>query len=367
MRHRVRSRTRLERPGLYRRSEALSRGTAKAGSPRRDKWREDRDRILDTTDSCHSVLGPLSSCLGTITDMFRDRLPIHRRPSAAHAATRRVVAVCPGRPSLSLILAVLLYLIFRLYRHELRADPPTIRSHCYLLALAPGAIAAVHRHQHEAGPGSDDHRDGPVQGADRRRSIRQHERRRPAARPLRSGAGQRIETGRRPRERFDPRRLDQRSTNGPFSSDDPTQYGKVIERVDAVTRHQVAERVLSPDGAMSSRPSATSTCSTPFSSPSDRRPAAGVGQAQARPGRTEARPGGQRVYRLSSSRSSGPSRRGGIGRRKTARRRGPDRRAAQLGPVAVEQGPRAGQRGVPVYFVAIGAKDPPPDLADPVA
>ncbi len=170
-----------------------------------------------------------------------------------------------------------------------RADPEAVRPAPARSATGPGRVA-VPRRQHEAGPGPHGHRDGPVQGADRRRSLRQHGRPGPAAvagREARTGEG--LEARPRHRRRFDARWLDQGSPQRPVH---PGRQGPL--RPGSSRRWTASLATRSP-----------SACSTPDGAnvlkaigdkhlldvdpvhAGDRRPAARVGQAQARPRRVE--------------------------------------------------------------------------------
>ena len=81
---------------------------------------------------------------------------------------------------LVLILAVVLFLIFWLYRYELKVIPKrfAILLAALRLCLVTSLFVVTSM---KPRPGADDFGDGAVEGAHRRRSVGQPERRRPAA------------------------------------------------------------------------------------------------------------------------------------------------------------------------------------------
>lgn len=264
---------------------------------------------------------------------------------------------------LLLILAVLLYLIFRLYRHELRVVPTRFARVLLALRLALvttlflviGLKPAVAHTVTETVPSK------VLVALDRSDSMGVADPQRSQLEKLELARGLKLV-----------RDIESDSTleswirearNGPFTPADKEKYDRVAERVDALTRHQLAERVLSPDGA------------NLFKSIGDKHLLDAIQFTQQtgdlpkeweklKPVLDElnAKPGGNAFTDLKQPLVRAIER-GGAGEGKL------------LGVVVLTDGQHnwgqsplnkareLGQRGVPVYFVATGAKDPPPDVA----
>jgi hypothetical protein len=264
---------------------------------------------------------------------------------------------------LLVVLAVLLYLVFRLYRHELRVVPKRFARVLLGLRLAMVALLflvvslkpAVARTITETVPSK------VLIAVDRSDSMGVPDPQRSQVEKLELAKGLKLV-----RDVVDDSTLDgwlREARNGPFTPADKERYDQVAQRLDALTRHQLAGRVLSPDGA------------NVFKAIGDKHLVDAVQFTQQtgdlpkewdklKPALDElnAKPGGNAFTDLKQPLVRAIER-GGAGEGKL------------LGVVVLTDGQHnwglspsnkareLGQRGVPVYFVATGAKDPPPDLA----
>jgi hypothetical protein len=151
--------------------------------------------------------------------------------------------------------------------------------------------------------------------------------------------------------------------NGPYTPSDKAKYDQVVARVDAVTRHQIAERVLDPEGAnvlkaISDKHLIDVVQFTQQTGDFPRE------WAKLKPVVDElnTKPAGNAFTDMKQPLIRAIER-GGSGEGKL------------LGIVVITDGQHnwglsplnkareLGQRGVPVYMIAVGAKDPPPDVA----
>ncbi|HJZ90877.1 MAG TPA: hypothetical protein VKE40_08390 [Gemmataceae bacterium] len=264
---------------------------------------------------------------------------------------------------LALILGVLLFLIFRLYRHELKLIPR--RFALLLLGLRLALIAclflvtsmkpALARTVTETVPSK------VLIAVDRSDSMGIADPQRSQVEKLELAKGLNLV-----REFATDSTLDgwlREARNGAFTPADKEAYDKVVARIDGLTRHQVAERVLSPDGANVLKAIGDKHLldAIQFTQQTGDLPKE---WDKLKPVLNELnlRPPGNAFTDLKQPFVRAIER-GGSGEGKL------------LGVVVLTDGQHnwglsplnkareLGQRGVPVYFVALGAKDPPPDLA----
>lgn len=264
---------------------------------------------------------------------------------------------------LSLILGVILFLIVRLYRHELKLIPRgyALLLLCLRLCLVVSLFfvitmkPAVGRTISETVPSK------LLVGIDRSDSMAITDPQRSQLEKLELAKGLKLV-----KDIADDSTLDawiKEARNGPFTPSDKAKYDKVIERVDGMTRHQMAERVLDPEGANALRASADNHLLdvVQFTQQTGDLPR---DWANLKPVLNElnAKPPGNAFTDLKQPLTRAIER-GGSGEGKL------------LGVVILTDGQHnwgqsplnkareLGQRGVPVYIIGTGAKDPPPDLA----
>ncbi len=264
---------------------------------------------------------------------------------------------------LVLILAILLFLVFRLYRHELKLIPR--RFALLLLGLRLALVTslfivtsmkpALARTITETVPSK------VLIAVDRSDSMAITDPQRSQLEKLELAKGLKLV-----RDLADDATLEgwlREANRGPFTSSDQAKYDKVIERVDSFTRHRIAERVLDPEGAnvlqaIGDKHLLDATFFTQQSSDLPRE------WSKLKPVLDElnSKPVGSAFTDLKQPLIRAIER-GGAGEGKV------------LGVVILTDGQHnwglsplnkareLGQRGVPIYFIGIGAKEPPPDLA----
>lgn len=264
---------------------------------------------------------------------------------------------------LLLVLAVLLYLIFRLYRHELKLVPRRFALTLLGLRLALVGVLflvtsmkpALGRTVTETVPSK------VLIAVDRSDSMGIPDPQRSPAEKLELAKGLKLV-----KDVASDSTLDgwlREARNGPFTPADKEKYDKVVARIDGLTRHQVAQRVLDPDGANVLKAIADKHLldAIQFTQQTGDLPRE---WAKLKPvfDELDAKPPGNAFTDLKQPLVRAIER-GGGGEGKL------------LGVVVLTDGQHnwgqsplnkareLGQRGVPVYLVGIGAKDPPPDLA----
>ncbi len=264
---------------------------------------------------------------------------------------------------LALVLAVLLFLIFRLYRHELKLIPKRFAVLLAVLRLCLVASLfvvtsmkpALARTISETVPSK------VLIAIDRSDSSSVADPQRSQLEKLELAKGLHLV-----RDICDDATLDgwiQEARNGAYSPSDKAKYDKVVERIDALTRNQVAMRVLDPDGAnvLKAIGDKHFIDAIQFTQANDGLPHE---WDQLKPVLDElnAKPPGNAFTDLKQPLVRAIER-GGNGEGKL------------LGLVIVTDGQHnwgksplnkareLGERGVPIFFVALGAKDPPPDVA----
>lgn len=264
---------------------------------------------------------------------------------------------------LALVLAVLLFLIFRLYRHELKLIPKRFALLLAVLRLSLVASLfivtsmkpALARTISETVPSK------VLIAVDRSDSMGVPDPQRSQLEKLELARGLHLV-----RDIADDSTLDgwiREARNGSFSPSDRSKYDKVVERMDALSRNQVGMRVLDPDGANVLRAIGDKHLvdTIQFTQQTGDLPRE---WDKLRPVLDElnAKQPGNAFTDLKQPLIRAIER-GGSGEGKL------------LGIVVLTDGQHnwglsplnkareLGQRNVPIYFVALGAKDPPPDLA----
>lgn len=264
---------------------------------------------------------------------------------------------------LALALALCLFLIFWLYRLELRLIPRRVA--ILLLALRGTMIAAlflvvflkpvVARTQIEVVPSK------VLLVADRSDSMTVTDGQRSIREKLELAKGLKLT-----RDLVDDATLERwlkEARSGSFVPSDPALFARVVQRIDSLTRNQISLQVLAPEGAnlvqaLSEKHTLDMAAFTQENGdlPKSWEPLRATLQEW------DKKPVGNAFTDLKKPLVRAIER-GGLGEGKL------------LGVVVLSDGQHnwglsplnkareLGQRGVPIYFVAVGAKDPPPDLA----
>src|SRR5262245_56159352 len=264
---------------------------------------------------------------------------------------------------LTLILAVLLFLIFRLYRHELKLIPR--RFAILLLALRLALVMALFgvtsmkpalaRTISETVPSK------VLIAVDRSDSMSIADPQRSQVEKLELARGLRLVRDLESDSTLDSWLREARV--GAFSPADKPAYDKVVARIDGLSRHQVAERVLAPDGGNVLKAIGDKHLldTIQFTQQTGDLPKE-WDKLKDVLDELNARPPGNAFTDLKQPLVRAIER-GGSGEGKL------------LGVVVLTDGQHnwglsplnkdreLGRSGVDVYFVALGAKDPPPDLA----
>lgn len=264
---------------------------------------------------------------------------------------------------LALILGVLLFLIFRLYRHELKLIPKqfAILLLCLRLALIGTLFLVTSMKPALARTVTETVPSKVLIAVDRSDSMSVADPQRSQLEKLELAKGLKLV-----RDIADDSTLDswiKEARNGPYTPSDKAKYGKVVEHVDAVTRHQISERVLDPEGA------------NVLKAIGDKHLIDVIQFTQQTGDFPREWPKLKPVFDELNAKPLGNAftdikqpliraiERGGSGEGKL------------LGIIVVTDGQHnwglsplnkareLGQRGVPVYMIAVGAKDPPPDVA----
>ena len=264
---------------------------------------------------------------------------------------------------LAVILAVILFLMVRLYRHELRLIPR--RFALLLLVLRLALVAAIFliaslrpaiaHTVTEIVPSK------VLIGVDRSDSMSVSDPQRSPLEKLELAKGLTLV-----RDLCDDGTLDgwiKEARAGTFTPRDKDRYDKVVGRIDAITRAQIAARVLAPDGAnvLNAIGDKHAIDIVAFTQQTGDLPKE-WDRLQPALADADAKGGGNAFTDLKQPLIRAIERGGGG-------------EAKLLGVVVLTDGQHnwglspankareLGQRGVPIYFVGTGANDPPPDLA----
>src|SRR5262245_1234436 len=264
---------------------------------------------------------------------------------------------------LTLILAVLLFLIFRLYRHELKLIPR--RFAILLLALRLALVMALFvvtsmkpalaRIMTETVPSK------VLIAVDRSDSRSIADPQRSQVEKLELARGLRLVRDLESDSTLDSWLREARV--GAFSPADKPAYDKVVARIDGLSRHQVAERVLAPDGGNVLKAIGDKHLldTIQFTQQTGDLPKE-WDKLKAVLDELNARPPGNAFTDLKQPLVRAIER-GGSGEGKLLGVLVLTDGQHNWGLSPLNKARELGQRGVPVYFVALGAKDPPPDLA----